>query len=131
MTLCLAPVQSFLAMSRAIRCGRGLPVRARLAAPAQDSRWSSVRAQLAKSGDELVSVAPLLERGNERFGDLIDAPLAPSPCPRCAPMSAMRAAKTIGRPLGSAPFLGQLANLTGRDPRARRRGPGPKPMEVK
>ena len=122
-TLCLTPGLSFLAMSRAIRCGRGLPVRARLAAPAQDSRWSSVRAQLAKSGDELVSVAPLLERCNERFGDLIDAPLA------LAPMFALRAAETIGRPLGSAPFLDRLANLTGRDPRTRRRGP--KPMGVK
>ena len=104
-------------------------VRARLAARAHDWRWSSVPAHQAKNEDELVSVAQLLERCNERFGDLIDAPLAPSPCPRCAPMSAMRAAKTIGRPLGSAPFLDQLANLTGRDPRARRRGP--KPMGVK
>jgi len=40
--------------------------------------------------------------------------------------SALRAAETIGRPLGSASFLDRLADATGRDPRPRPRGPRPR-----
>ena len=52
----------------------------------------------------------------------------------CAPVkpvsaeavSALRAAETIGRRLGSASFLDRLAAATGRDPRPRRRGLKPR-----
>jgi putative transposase len=93
------------------------PVRARLAARAQDWRWSSVRAHLAGRDDQLVSVAPLIERCGGRFADLIDQPL---PAERVA---ALRAAETIGRPLGAPAFLDHVAALAGRDPRPQKRGP--------
>jgi putative transposase len=50
------------------------PVRARLAARPEDWRWSSVHAHLVARDDALTTVAPLLERCNRRFGELIDAP---------------------------------------------------------
>jgi putative transposase len=93
------------------------PVRARLVQRAQDWRWSSARAHLSGRDDGLVSVAPILERCGGRFGDLIDQPVA------AERMAALRAAETIGRPLGSLPFLDGLAARTGRDPRPGRRGP--------
>ena len=99
------------------------PVRAHLVSHAQDWRWSSVRAHLAGRDDELVSVAPLLERYGPRLGAILDAPAAPEA------MAALRAAETIGRPLGSPAFLDKLAATTGRDPRPKPRGP--KPMGVK
>lgn len=96
------------------------PVRARLVSHARDWRWSSVGAHLAGRDDELVSVAPLLERCGGRFGDLIDAPGASEP------IAALRAAETIGRPLGSTAFLERLAATTGRDARPKPRGPKPR-----
>ena len=93
------------------------PVRARLVARPEDWRWSSVRAHLSARDDALVAVAPLIERCGGRFADLIDAP----PPPRA--LAALRAAETIGRPLGAPAFLDRLALLTGRDPRPRKRGP--------
>ncbi len=92
-------------------------VRARLAPRAEDWRWSSVRGRLAGRDDELVSVAPLLERFGGRFVEAIKT------APSAEALSAPRAAKTIGRPLGSAAFLDGLAALTGRDPRPTKCGP--------
>jgi putative transposase len=50
------------------------PVRAGLAARAEDWRWSSARAHLEGRDDGLVSVGPLAERCGGRFTDLLDAP---------------------------------------------------------
>src|SRR5260370_24816381 len=92
------------------------PVRAQLVARAEDWRWSSVSAHLAGRDDGLVEVAPLLARSGARFADL----LAEEPDPaRIAPL---RAAETIGRPLGAGAFLDRLAALTGREPRPGKRG---------
>jgi len=46
-------------------------------------------------------------------------------CRRAAPgaIAALRAAETIGRPLGAPAFLDRLAALIGRDPRPRKHGP--------
>ena len=96
------------------------PVRAGLVARAEDWRWSSARAHLEGRDDALVSVAPLLDRCGGRFADLLDAPAS------AEAISALRAAETIGRPLGSAAFLDRLAAATGRDPRPKRRGPKPR-----
>ena len=96
------------------------PVRAGLAARAEDWRWSSARAHLEGRDDGLVSVGPLVERCGGRFADLLDA------APVAGTLSALRAAETIGRPLGSAAFLDFVAGATGRDPRPKRRGPKPK-----
>ena len=96
------------------------PVRAGLAARAEHWRWSSARAHLEGRDDGLVSVAPLVERGGGHFADLLDAPAS------AGALSELRAAETIGRPLGSAGFLDLIAAATGRDPRPKRRGPKPK-----
>ncbi len=93
------------------------PVRARLVARAEDWRWSSVRAHLSGEDNGVVMTTPLLERCAGRFADLIDAP------PDAARIAALRAAETIGRPLGSASFLDRIVTLTGRDPRPAKRGP--------
>jgi putative transposase len=93
------------------------PVRARLVARAQDWRWSSAAAHLAGRDDGLVTVVPLIERCSGRFSDLIDE------APPGEAIAALRAAETIGRPLGSPAFLDRLAALTGRDARPRKRGP--------
>ena len=92
---------------------------------AWDWRWSSARAHLAARDDALATVAPLLERCNFRFGDLIDAPASDEA------MAALRGAETIGRPLGSPAFLDSLAALTGRDPRPRKRGPNARPSTTR
>jgi putative transposase len=75
-------------------------------------------------GDGAVSVAPLIERCRGRFGDLIETE------PSAEAVSALRAAETIGRPLGSPAFLDRLAAATGRDPCPKRRGPKPKAGRV-
>jgi len=54
-----------------------------------------------------------------RFADLLAAPVA------AEAVSALRAAETIGRPLGSASFLDRLTAATGRDPHPKRRGSKP------
>jgi REP-associated tyrosine transposase len=100
------------------------PVRAGLAARAEDWRWSSARAHLEGRDDRLVSVAPLAERCGGQFADLLDAPAS------AGTLSALRAAETIGRPLGSPGFLDLIAAATGRDPRPRRRGPRPKMEQI-
>ena len=92
------------------------PVRAKLVATPADWPWSSVGAHLAGRDDGLVEVAPLLERCGGRFADLI----AEEPDP--ARIAALRAAETIGRPLGAGAFLDRLAALTGRDRRPGKRG---------
>ncbi len=91
------------------------PVRARLIERAQDWRWSSARAHLSGRDDELVAAAPLIDRCAGRFADLLEDD------PDLAKTAALRAAETIGRPLGSQDFLDRLAARTGRDPRPGKR----------
>jgi putative transposase len=104
----------------AARYGAMNPVRARLVRRAEDWPWSSARAHLSGQDDGLVEVAPLISRCAGRFAGLI----AEEPAP--ALIAALRAAETIGRPLGASPFLARLAALTGRDPRPRKRGRKPR-----
>ena len=100
------------------------PVRAGLVVRAEDWRWSSASAHLEGRDNALVRVGPLLERCGARFADLLDAPAS------AGRLSALRAAETIGRPLGSAAFLDFIAGATGRDPRPKRRGPKPRMEQV-
>jgi len=97
------------------------PVRAGLAERAQDWRWSSARAHLAGRDDGLVTVEPLLSRCAGRFADLLQTEPAP------ALTTTLRAAETIGRPMGAPAFLDRLKALTGRDPRPGK--PGRKPRQ--
>ena len=92
------------------------PVRAGLVRRARDWPWSSVRAHLKGRDDGLVTVAPLIERTAGRFADLIAS--APSP----EELAVMRAAETIGRPLGSPRFLDRLERRLGRSVRPAKRG---------
>jgi putative transposase len=100
------------------------PVRARLVSRADDWRWSSTAAHLRRRDDGLVTVAPLLERSGGRFADLLET---------AAPIdtiATLRAAETIGRPIGSPSFLDAVAVRLGRDPRPRKRGPRRQAMGV-
>lgn len=97
------------------------PVRARLAARAEDWAWSSVRAHLAGVDDALVTVSPLLERfGATGLADLLRAGADDE-----AAFAALRGAETTGRPLGNADFIEGLELLLGRP--IARRAPGRKP----
>ena len=99
------------------------PVRARLVERAEDRPWSSARAHLSGRNDRLVEVAPLLSRCGGRFAHLIGDEPAPSLA------ASLRAAETIGRPLGGPQFLDRLAALAGRDPRPLKRGRKPRRVD--
>jgi putative transposase len=95
------------------------PVRARLVKRAKDWPWSSVRAHLKGKDDGLVTVRPLLERV-PRFADLLAASEDP------AEFAALRAAESIGRPLGPPDFLSRIARKLGRSVEPAKRGRRPK-----
>jgi len=96
------------------------PVRARLVRRARDWPWSSVRAHLQGRDDGLVTAAPLLERIAGRFADLLET----GPTPQ--ELAAIRAAETIGRPLGASAFLDRLEARLGRVVRPGQRGRPPR-----
>jgi putative transposase len=84
------------------------PVRARLVKRARRWAWSSTRAHLAGVDDEVVKVAPVLERvGN--FAEFLDEPFDEDTA-----YAALRRAETIGRPIGDATWLKALEKRTGR-----------------
>ena len=94
------------------------PVRARLVERARDWPWSSVAAHRSGEDDELVEVAPLLDR----YGP-IDAFLGTAEDEQAT--RALRMAETSGRPVGGEAWLNDLERLSGRT--LQRRKPGPKP----
>ena len=96
------------------------PVRARLVDLAEVWPWSSVRAHLAGKDDDLVKVAPALERYGD-FGAFLGAA-----ADGAGAWQALRRSETSGRPLGSAAWLEQLETRTGRTLAPRKRGPKPK-----
>jgi putative transposase len=96
------------------------PVRARLVSRAQDWRWSSVRAHLSGRDDGLTARRPVLERFAP-FRAFLDRP------GDAAALARLRAAESIGRPVGEPGFLARLERLTRRKLRPARRGPKPKP----
>ena len=75
-----------------------------------------MRAHLRGRDDGLVIVAPLLDRIDGRFADLLDS--GPTP----EELAAIRAAETIGRPLGAPAFLKRLEAKLGRRLRPGKRG---------
>ena len=95
------------------------PVRARLAARAQDWPWSSARAHLGLGADGLTDLEPVRQRV-ERFADLLAGP-ADHPA-----FTALRQAEIIGRPLGSADFVRSLETRLNRRLTPAKRGPKPK-----
>jgi putative transposase len=95
------------------------PVRARLVERPQDWRWSSVRAHLAGRDDELVKVAPALER----YGDF--AAFLGDESGEAEAWRALRRSETSGRPLGSDAWVAGLEARTGRVLAPQKRGPKP------
>jgi putative transposase len=94
------------------------PVRARLVARAQDWRWSSTRAHLTGKDDGITARAPIRERFPD-FADLIAAADAEA-------FARLRAAESIGRPLGDDRFLAKIERATKRRLKPRKRGPKPR-----
>jgi putative transposase len=98
------------------------PVRARLAGRARDWPWSSTRAHLTGKDDGLTALAPIRERF-PNFGDLLAAE------PEADWFDRLRAAESIGRPLGSVDFLSRIEGVTKRRLVPGKRGPKPKERE--
>jgi putative transposase len=94
------------------------PVRARLVQRPQDWRWSSTRAHLRGRDDGVTTLAPVRERF-PKFADLLASE------PEADLFAALRAAESIGRPLGDDRFLGRLERRTGRVLKPGKRGPRP------
>jgi putative transposase len=94
------------------------PVRARLVA--RDWRWSSVRAHLYGRDDGLTTRGPVLERFAP-FSDFLDE------APDLEAAERLRAAESIGRPVGDKPFLAHLERMTKRTLQPGKRGPKPRP----
>jgi putative transposase len=97
------------------------PVRARLVERAQDWRWSSTSAHLRGKDDGLTELAPIRDRV-PRFADL----LAGEP-EQDLLFAHLRAAESIGRPVGDDRFLARIERRTGRILKPGKRGP--KPLE--
>jgi putative transposase len=95
------------------------PVRARLTARAQDWRWSSTRAHLSGKDDGLTARAPIKARF-PHFADLLAGAAEADMFDR------LRAAESIGRPLGDDRFLARIERLTQRRLRPGKRGPKPR-----
>ncbi len=92
------------------------PVRARLVRRARDWRWSSARAHLAGNDDGLTALAPIKDRF-PRFADLL------ATGPDAEAFARLRAAESVGRPLGSDAFLARIERATKRMLKPRKRGP--------
>jgi putative transposase len=95
------------------------PVRARLVERAQDWRWSSTRTHLSGKGDGITARAPIKERIAD-FADFLAG------AAEADLVSHLRAAESIGRPLGDNRFLARIERLTKRQLRPGKRGPKPK-----
>jgi putative transposase len=106
-------------LSAAVRYVSLNPVRAGIAARAQDWAWSSVRAHLAGEDDGLVIVKPVLDRVGD-FAAFLEDRRDHEPA-----FAAIRTAETTGRALGTADFVADLERRLGRP--VARRGPGRKP----
>jgi putative transposase len=98
------------------------PVRARLVARAQDWRWSSTPAHLAGKDDGVTARAPIKERFPD-FAELLAGAAEADAFAR------LRAAESIGRPLGDDRFLARIERLTARRLRPGKRGPRPRQDE--
>jgi putative transposase len=95
-------------LAHAMRYVSSNPVRARLAEQPQDWTWSSVRAHIAGTDDELVRVQPALER----YGDF--ARFLGDPVDHKDAWRALRRSESSGRPLGSSEWIADLEARTWR-----------------
>jgi putative transposase len=95
-------------LAHAVRYVSLNPVRARMVERAEDYSWSSVRAHLAGEDDDLVGVAPVLDR----YGDF--SAFLGGPADYSEGWQALRRAETTGRPLGDADWIATIEASTGR-----------------
>ena len=93
------------------------PVRARLAARAEDWRWSSTAAHLAGRSDGVVVVEPALARVGD-FAAFLDQDFD-----EAAAYGPLRKAELIGRPVGAAAWIAQMEARTGKTLAPGKRGP--------
>jgi putative transposase len=94
------------------------PVRARLVDRAQDWRWSSTRAHLRGKDDGLTELAPIKDRFPDFAGLMATSPEEDL-------FQHLRAAESVGRPLGDNGFLTRIERLTRRSLKPGKRGPKP------
>ena len=95
------------------------PVRARLVGRARAWRWSSVRAQLGGRDDGVTELVPVRERYPD-FAHFLSEEADPDLIDR------LRAAETIGRPIGNRKFLDSVERKTRRVLKPAKRGPKPR-----
>jgi putative transposase len=95
------------------------PVRARLVARARDWRWASTRAQLSGRDDGVTTLAPIRSRIPNFAAFLAGAADAEA-------FARLRAAESIGRPLGDDGFVAASERPPARTLRPGKRGPKPK-----
>ena len=94
------------------------PVRARLVERARNWRWSSTRAHLSGREDGITALAPIRDRVPDFAALLAGAEDGEA-------FARLRAAESIGRPLGNERFMARLEGLSGRKLRPGKRGPKP------
>ncbi|MFQ5356602.1 MAG: transposase [Mariprofundaceae bacterium] len=104
-------------LAHAVRYVSMNPVRANLVERAEDWRWSSVGAHLSGRDDELVKVAPVLERYGD-FGKFLAQDEDRSDAFR-----SLRQSETSGRPLGNDTWLDKVSEIAGKDLKPKKRGP--------
>ena len=100
------------------------PVRARLAARAQDWRWSSTVAHLAGRSDGVVTVEPALDRVGD-FAAFLDQNFDEAEA-----YGPLRKAELIGRPVGTAAWIAGMEARTGMALAPGKRGPKPKRDQI-
>jgi putative transposase len=93
------------------------PVRAKLVQKPQDWPWSSTRALIDAQNDDVVDVAPALER----VGDF--ATFLGQDFDEASTYAALRKAECVGRPVGSKAWLTDMEARTGLTLAPQRRGP--------
>ena len=98
------------------------PVRARLVERTRGWRWSSTRAHLRGKDDGVTALAPIGDRF-PHFADLLTSE------PEADLFVRLRAAESIGRPLGDDRFPGRVERRTGRPLKPGKRGPKPSEPE--
>jgi putative transposase len=98
------------------------PVRARLVERAQDWKWSSTRAHLRGKDDGVTALKPVREIIPDIAGLL-------SSSPEQDLFDSLRAAESIGRPLGNDRFLARIERQTGRVLKPGKRGPKPSELD--
>lgn len=99
------------------------PVRAGLVSRARDWRWSSVRAQITARDDGVTALAPVHARYPDFAAFLSEEADAET-------IERLRAAESIGRPLGDRKFLDSIERKTQRILTPAKRGPKPRELSA-